>query len=618
MTESEDQVPQLRKSDPRIQQEYSRRTQVILLILYVVLFIGGTYLQFLFTNVNYLNGLISQFQVLISVYVVVRIRKSGLVVSCVMNGITSVMILSRVLRGVSAAWPGVVIPFITVIILCVIAYYLNLLNRQIADFAVQNDKLTALYSEVSTQEIALQDQNQKLTEYTEALRENEARLHHIANFDLLTELPNRDRIISQLELLTAIMIHRDMSFSLIFLDLDNFKHVNDSLGHQSGDHLLRETAKRLKTFLHPDDILGRMGGDEFAVVVQRKLKENEILDYVEKIRSGFVSPFTLSPEVEVSISASFGIVIFPQDGTDTKELLTNVDTALYKAKEFGRNGVQFYRREMKEEIMKRAKYETSLLNSIQNNELFLMYQPQFSSGSKELRGFETLVRWESAKFGLVSPTRFISVAESAGFIVPMGEWILRTACKKFVALREEYGIHPILSVNISAVQIMSPSFYSSIRTILEETGFEPANLELEITESVFINSMNYVVGILQQLRELGIRISLDDFGTGYSSLSYLQMLPIETLKIDKSFIDSIDNRKSEEKCLVSPIITLMHQLGITVVAEGVDSDEQLEYLRFHGCDYIQGYIWGRPIDDQKLREMLFREYSQSAFPPQDT
>ena len=151
-----------------------------------------------------------------------------------------------------------------------------------------------------------------------------------------------------------------------------------------------------------------------------------------------------------------------------------------------------------------------------------------------------------------------------------------------------------------------------------ETGFEPANLELEITESVFINSMNYVVGILQQLRELGIRISLDDFGTGYSSLSYLQMLPIETLKIDKSFIDSIDNRKSEEKCLVSPIITLMHQLGITVVAEGVDSDEQLEYLRFHGCDYIQGYIWGRPIDDQKLREMLFREYSQSAFPPQDT
>ena len=438
-------------------------------------------------------------------------------------------------------------------------------------------------------------------ESTEALRLNEQRLHHLANFDLLTELPNRDRILSQLDLLTGIMVHRDMSFALILLDLDNFKRTNESLGHQGGDLLLKSVGLRLKEILHPDDMLGRMGSDEFCVIVQRKLQDNDILHYVSKMRATLLEPFTINTS-EIPVTASYGIAVFPRDGIDRKELLTNADTALHKAKDLGRNSVQIFRPEMKEDALNYAKYERRLLASIQNNELYLMYQPQFCADTKKLRGFETLVRWGSPQFGVVSPSRFISIAENAGFILPMGEWILRNACSSFKAVQDELQVHPILSVNISALQIMTPTFVDTVKQILDETGFSPDDLELEITESVFIHSLEYVSGVLKELRNFGVSIALDDFGTGYSSLNYLRMLPIETLKIDKTFIDSIDVQE-DGKDFVSSLIALMHQLGMTVVAEGVDNDAQLKYLIANHCDYIQGYIWGKPMDESSMREL---------------
>lgn len=570
---------------------------VLLWVLYTIL------LQMIDPHVS---GIAAQIFVLLSVYTVIRIRRYGYIVCSIVNFVSSLFLIHIVINvGNTAAWPGVVVPIITIVLLTIIEFFIWQLTRRIALISTQKEELLDLYNDISAQDKALAQKNVQLTESTEALRLNELRLHHLANFDLLTELPNRDRIISQLDLLTGIMVHRDMSFCLILLDLDNFKRTNETLGHQAGDLLLKNVALRLRDVLHPDDMLGRMGSDEFCVIVQRKIQDNDILNYVAVMRKTLLEPFSINTS-EIPVTASFGIAVFPRDGTDRKELMTNADTALHKAKDLGRNSVQIFRPEMKEDALTYAKYERRLLTSIQNNELFLMYQPQFRTDTKELRGFETLVRWESPQFGVVSPGRFISIAENAGFIIPMGEWILRTACSRFKAVQDEFGVHPKLSVNISALQIMTPSFVETVRIVLEETGFLPGDLELEITESVFIHSLEYVSNVLNELRDMGIGIALDDFGTGYSSLSYLRKLPIETLKIDKSFIDSIDVQK-DGKDFVSSLIALMHQLGMTVVAEGVDNEIQLAYLRENQCDYIQGYIWGKPMDEAAMREVTKAE-----------
>lgn len=573
---------------------------IVFLSAYVVVWL--TYTSFLPVFDAHISGITAQIFVIISVYTVIRIRRFGYIVCSAVNLLSSLFLLHIVVNmGHTEAWPGVVVPVITIILLTIIEFFIWQLNRRITLISSQKQELQNLYNDISEQDKELAKKNTQLTESTEALRLNEQRLYHLANFDLLTELPNRDRILSQLDLLTGIMVHRDMSFSLILLDLDNFKRTNESLGHQGGDLLLKNVGMRLKDILHPDDMLGRMGSDEFCVIVQRKLQDNDILHYVSKMRTTLLEPFTINTS-EIPVTASYGIALFPRDGVDRKELLTNADTALHKAKDLGRNSVQIFRPEMKEDVLNYAKYERKLLTSIQNNELYLMYQPQFRADTRKLRGFETLVRWESPQFGVVSPSRFISIAENAGFIIPMGEWILRNACRIFKAVQDDFQVHPILSVNISALQIMMPTFVDTVKLVLEDTGFLPEDLELEITESVFIHSLDYVSGVLRELRDMGISIALDDFGTGYSSLSYLRMLPIETLKIDKSFIDSIGVQE-DGKDFVSTLVALMHQLGMTVVAEGVDNEEQLQYLRKNKCDYIQGYIWGKPMDENSVREL---------------
>jgi EAL domain-containing protein (putative c-di-GMP-specific phosphodiesterase class I) len=295
--------------------------------------------------------------------------------------------------------------------------------------------------------------------------------------------------------------------------------------------------------------------------------------------------------------------MFPADGDTAEELIKSAEAAMYKAKEGGRNGVRFFRKDMMEDILMKAQYESELRMSVQNKEIYLVFQPQYHTQSKKLRGFETLARWKSERLGAVSPAEFIPIAEQAGIIVPLGEWILENACRKLNQLIAIYGGDLIMSVNISAVQIMSPTFLSSVKRILHKTKTDPHNLEFEITESVMISSVEYVTKVLKQLSDLGIRIALDDFGTGYSSLSYLQMLPIDTLKIDKSFVDNIVE-ESMHRLMVGSIISLVHQLKMEVVAEGVDSDSQLGYLHDFDCDFIQGYIWGRPLSEEDALVLL--------------
>jgi len=551
----------------------------------------------------YISGFLAQIQVLASVYVVINVIKYGYLAAVIINLSWSGLVAYRVLfyREIDSL-PGMIIPISTVVIISFISFSGRFLHMKIEQTIRQTLELESLNHDLETKEKELARNNTRLTEYTQILKENEEKLYRLTNFDLITELPNREKILSQMVFLTSIFSHQQMTFSLILIDLDNFKVINDSLGHNIGDMMLKAVAARLKDMIHPDDMLGRMGGDEYAVIVQRQISEKEILNYVETLRISLLSPFVLIGG-EYSISASFGITLYPQDGTDAADLLKCADTALNKAKEVGRNGVQFFRKEMKSDILDKVTYETSLLSSIQNGELLLLYQPIYGASKKNLRSFETLVRWQSPKFGLVSPSRFISVAESVGFIIPMGEWILRTACRRFREIGENYGINPILSVNISAIQMMSPTFVKSVRTILAETGFDPHYLEFEITESVFISSVDYVVKIINELKEIGIRFALDDFGTGYSSLRYLQMLPIDTLKIDKSFIDSI-SLEGDGHCLVSSIISLVHKMNMDVVAEGVDSEEKLRYLDANSCDYVQGYIWGTPLRDEEMDLLL--------------
>ena len=588
-------------------EKYGNRTSVKIfrvaafIVVFIMCIIGESQ-----SKSPYISGILAQIQVLSSVYVVINVIKYGYLSALIINLAWSGLVAFRVLfyREMDSI-PGMIIPISTVVIITIISFSGRFLHMKIEQTIRQTTELETLNRDLEVKEKELASNNIRLTEYTQILKDNEEKLYHLTNFDPVTELPNREKILSQLVFLTSIFSHQQMTFSLIMIDLDNFKVINDSLGHNVGDMMLKAVAARLKDMIHPDDMIGRMGGDEFAVIVQRQISEKEILNYVEALRVSLLSPVVLIGG-EYSISASFGITLYPQDGTDAADLLKCADTALNKAKEVGRNGVQFFRKEMKSDILDKVTYETSLLSSIQNGELFLLFQPIYGASGKELRSFETLIRWQSPKFGLVSPSRFISVAESAGFIIPMGEWILRTACRRFKDIGDRYGITPILSVNISAIQMMSPTFVKSVRTILAETGFDAHYLEFEITESVFISSVDYVVNIINELKEIGIRFALDDFGTGYSSLRYLQMLPIDTLKIDKSFIDSI-TIEGAGHCLVASIISLVHQMNMVVVAEGVDTEEKLLYLSRNGCDYVQGYIWGTPLRDREMDLLIEKE-----------
>ncbi len=576
-------------------------TCFLCLVIYAVIIIIETRI----TTDNTITGILAQFQVMISVYLVVSAVKNGYIIGVSINVIQFLLVARNVFsRGNISSAPGMILPICTIITITIIYVFSRRLNQKYEEIKEQKEELVTLYEELAITEGELFNQNKQLLEYNQDMKENEEKLNYLAFFDVLTELPNRKMIINRLDILITLSMEKKMKFAMIFIDLDNFKRINDSMGHHAGDLLLQEVALRLKAVIHPDDMLGRLGGDEFALIIQRQLEEDEIVTYLESLRKEILKKFYIE-KTELTISASFGISVYPRDGDNSTDLLKCSDTAMYKVKEDGKNGVQFFNKEMKDRIFMRMELEKRLLESIENDELYLVYQPQYRSDTKKLRGFETLIRWNSPELGFVSPVTFIPVAEETKFINQMGRWILRTACKKFKELQDKYHFNAILSVNISAVQIMEPSFVHMIIGILNETGVHPYNLEIEITESIFISSMDYVIDVLNQLKNIGINIALDDFGTGYSSLSYLQMLPIDTLKIDKVFIDSIIGQ-GKDKHIVGPIISLVHQMDISVVAEGVEDTTQLDYLREHNCDCIQGYIWGKPLNEDELNKLLYQ------------
>ncbi|QDR79808.1 EAL domain-containing protein [Sporomusa termitida] len=434
------------------------------------------------------------------------------------------------------------------------------------------------------------------------VKRKEEIITRMAYFDSLTDLPNRTLFMDKLGAAIREAERSDDKLAVIFIDLDNFKRVNDTMGHEAGDLLLKDIGIRFQRSIREADTLSRMGGDEFAVFMHIKsdIKEADALG--RRLIQVASQPFTINNTTHV-LSASMGIAIYPHHGHTEEELLKNADTAMYKSKAQGKNKCCLFDDSMREEVMKRACMEGYLREALQQNELSVFFQPQFDIGTGALRGMEALLRWHSKQLGNVPPSQFIPLAEENRLIHQYGKWMLRHACQKNKEWQNK-GLPRIpVSVNISPRELEQDCFVEQVITILQETGLEACYLELEITESLMINGDIKAIDKLEALKKIGVGIVQDDFGTGYSSLSYLNSLPIQILKIDKSFIANLQ-RKESDISLVKAIISLAHNLGLRVVAEGVENTEQVNILKECRCDFTQGFLYSPPVDARTAEEFL--------------
>lgn len=420
----------------------------------------------------------------------------------------------------------------------------------------------------------------------------EATIERLAYFDPLTELPNRRMLQDRLELALKRGRRQHNAIALLYLDLDSFKNVNESMGHQTGDRLLQDIASRLTAALRDDDVVCRLGGDEFAIILHDIQHDKDVVPLAEKLLEIVSEPLYLEAR-EVIVTASIGITLFSKDGTDCKTLQKNADIALYHAKGEGKNTYRFFSDELNESLRDRFAMEHGLRHALEKEEFELLYQPKVHTQTGRVVGVEALLRWNSNEFGLVSPQRFIPLAEETKQIIAIGEWVLRTACHQQVAWQRQ-GIDLHMAVNLSAVQFKSPALIERIVAVMDETGISADHLELELTESALVDKPLNVVQILEKIRSLGCGIAIDDFGTGYSSLSYLKAFPVTVLKIDRSFVRDLTHN-SGDRAIAQSVVNLASNLEMQTVAEGVETHEQLEILRQLGCTYIQGYVYSRPI-----------------------
>lgn len=429
----------------------------------------------------------------------------------------------------------------------------------------------------------------------------EERIHYLVNFDPLTGLPNRIQMDNHLQYTLNLAKRNDGFFAVLFLDLDHFKNINDTLGHSIGDKLLIELAKRLTVSLRDQDTVSRMGGDEFIILLPSSDAQGTI-QVAQKLLDSIAQSFLIE-EYQLSITASIGIALYPNDGVDIEMLSKNADTAMYRAKNEGRNNYCFFTPEMQANSHRILQLSNALHHALERNELYLVYQPQLCASGEHVVGAESLLRWQHPEFGTVSPGEFIPVAEENGMILPIGEWVLRTAIKQAKGWIDK-GSHPmIIAVNISALQFRHPNLPDLITSILEEAGLPPQYLEIELTEGIAMSNPQVAINTMNDLHERGIRMSIDDFGTGYSSLSYLKKFKIYKLKIDQSFVHDISNNP-EDKAIVSAIINMARSLELQTIAEGVETLEQLKYLREQGCDEIQGYYYSKPLLPQEFEAFV--------------
>lgn len=458
---------------------------------------------------------------------------------------------------------------------------------------------------VSLSVTALRNRVGEITGYLEVAtdvserKRAEAYIRHMAHHDALTGLPNRALLLDRIEMEIKHARRDQTQVALLMMDLDHFKRINDTLGHHMGDRLLLIVAARLQFCLRETDTVARLGGDEFVIVLGDISSRDDLNETVADIVQKISMPITIETH-EMMVTPSIGACLFPEDGQDANTLLKNADTAMYQAKGVGRNTWQWFSQEMLLANEEKLAITIALRHALDRNELTLHYQPQISLKSGRIIGMEALIRWQHPERGQISPDNFISLAEETGLIIPIGEWVLRTACTEAVSLQKLLGRPLTMAVNVSPRQLQQKAWIQSVKKILDETGLNPSSLELEITESLLMKDPRESAETLKKLRKLGVTIAIDDFGTGYSSLSYIMRFPIDKLKIDRSFVSALESEKMDS-VIINAIIAMAHSLDMKVVAEGVETPEQLLYLREKDCDEAQGFYFGRaqPIEEFK-------------------
>jgi diguanylate cyclase (GGDEF)-like protein len=433
-------------------------------------------------------------------------------------------------------------------------------------------------------------------------RAQSLRLSYLAQHDSLTDLPNRILLNDRLTQAISLAYRHRQKLALLFLDLDRFKHINDSLGHAVGDRLLQSVAQRLSACVRSSDTVSRQGGDEFVVLLSEMTHAQDANVIADKIHLALGTPYLIDQH-ELHLTASIGIVTYPDDGTETETLMKCADIAMYHAKEAGRNNYQFFKPEMNVRAVERQSLEEGLRHALERQELVLHYQPKINLQTGSIIGAEALVRWRHPKRGIVPPAQFIPVAEECGFIVRIGQWVMHEACCQ-ARIWQEKGLPALrIAVNISAVELRAKDFVDGVRAILTETGLEPHYLELELTETFLMQDSKSTLAVLKDLKDIGVHLALDDFGTGYSSLSYVKRFPIDTLKIDRSFVLDLAT-DDDDASIVSAVISMGKSLHMRVVAEGVETPEQLQFLQEHSCPFAQGYYFSPPVVAREFTQLL--------------
>jgi len=464
------------------------------------------------------------------------------------------------------------------------AYYISMSGEPVFDTAGSFTGYRGISREITEQKVA------------------EEHIHHMARHDSLTGLPNRMMFSSLLNVAIPTAARYKRDFAVMFIDLDRFKFINDTLGHEAGDLLLKEIAARFKQTLRASDVIARLGGDEFVVLVQEISDREHAATVARKMLSAAIKPMMLVGQ-ECRVTASIGIALFPGDGEDEQALMKNADSAMYFAKEEGKNNFQFYTSEISSQSLERLTLESNLRRAMERQEFSLNYQAKLDLKTGAITGVEALLRWQSAELGSVSPNKFIPIAEETGLIVHIGRWVLKTACEQNVAWQRQ-SLPPInMAVNLSVRQFADENLLDDIATILRETGMTPGLLELEITEGMLIHNIERAIRLLTAIKQMGVRLAIDDFGTGYSSLGQLKNFPIDTLKVDRSFIRDLAT-DSEDRAITSAIIAMGKTLSLTVVAEGVETIEQQDFLRGQACDEMQGYYFSKPIAAEEFATLL--------------
>ena len=441
------------------------------------------------------------------------------------------------------------------------------------------------------------------------LKQANQHIEQLANYDLLSGLPNRNLFIDRLERLIIKAAENEEMIGVLFVDIDDFKKINDTFGHQAGDKLLTDTANRLEECITQSDTLARLSGDQFGILINGMGDITKLNQVIEEIMDNFKDPFTVYPDPfsaegkEVFMSVSIGVSLYPQDSTEVEQLIKNAEVAMHKVKQSGKDHYRFFSQEMNESFLQELELEAKLRRALTKEEFIVYYQPQINIQDNVVDGIEALIRWDNDELGLVSPGRFIPLAERTGLILEIGNWVLQQACQETKEMQEKTGKELEIAVNLSPRQFKDETLIAKVDQALDDSGLDPCYLTLEITESIIMDDIDQSIATLMELKERGINISVDDFGTGYSSLNYLSTYPLDELKIDRSFI--MDIPEDEEKVSISKaVINLAHALDLQVTAEGVEVYDQIKFLKENQCERMQGYYYSKPVPQKKMLHFL--------------